>query len=839
MSEQATTLKKFQKDAVNSAVNVLEKCLDLISQSRGMPLEEQNRRTAISNYGNVLFEAPTGVGKTLMAGTTVESLSVKQNKVIWFWFAPFSGVVNQTIRTIQAEHKGLRPKEPKTGRFAGDLRSGDVFVTTWSSLAVSSKDSRVARQSDESRLSIDSLIEYAKASDFSIGVVIDEAHHSFRGQSQAYKFYRDIISPEVTILVTATPRDRDIEKFKLENKIENLNRISVSRKEGVEAKLLKRGVKIGVFKTQEGFENFVDMQLTALRYGIASHRRVKQQLSDSGISMTPLLLVQADSSANSIDRIQDWLKNEGFTSTQVRTHTSDEPDPHLMAIAADEKVEVLIFKMAVAMGFDAPRAQTLVSMRNTVDPDFGVQIVGRIMRVHKTIQRSENVPLPLQYGYVFISNREGQRGLSEAATRINGIRTELADVTDNVTVVEIGGQGLSVQTTKNGQATFFPSSDDVNIQSEDDLQDATNTSYVTPQQPDLLGDSIDQTLGHMGMLGGGFKPTHNPVDKNGKTTDYSGPEFNEYYLRSNADIPSSFFKAVTKADDESKIIADVISYLDLPSIYHLSLRENVNINVTTTEIFEGIVEDPERFQVQLSDRNLAKTAQYSLNLADRDGYIDPRKLKRALEEQLQLIYKKNDVANNDDRMVVRKGVNRLLALYPERFKRAVKEAVNRNTVAVEADPLPEKIKIDFALVPSRLNIYGVYPSDLNKWEKKFAERLDDDATGTVKWWHRNPVHKPSSVFIPVPGFNNYYPDFIVGVYDRQIGDGIILVETKNFYNDDLSIAKTQVVHPIYDRPMMLYRKDKRDWYTVEYDREKTKNILDKIFETELLSTYPN
>lgn len=839
MSHHGTVLKSFQTDAVNSAVNVLENCLDLIRQSRGTPLEDQNRRTAMSNYGNVLFEAPTGVGKTLMAGTTVEKLSVKQNKIIWFWFAPFSGVIDQTIRVIQAEHKGLRPKEPKTGRFAGDLRSGDVFVTTWSSLAVSNKESRVARQSDESKLSIDALIEYAKASDFSIGVVIDEAHHSFRGQSQAYKFYRDVLSPDVTILVTATPRDKDITRFELENDIKNLNRISVSRKEGVDAKLLKRGVKVGVFKTQEGFENFVDMQLTALRYGIASHRRVKQQLEDAGINMTPLLLVQADSSANSIERIQDWLKNEGFTSAQVRTHTSDEPDPHLMAIAADEEVEVLIFKMAVAMGFDAPRAQTLVSMRNTVDPDFGVQIVGRIMRVHRAVQGTENVPLPLQYGYVFISNRDGQRGLAEAATRINSIRTELADVAENVTVVEIGGLGLSVQTTDSGQTTFFPTSEDLDVQDADGLQEAASAPFEVPQQPDLLGDAIDQTLGHMGMAGDDFKPTHAPLNEDGKPAQFSGLEYNEYYLRTDLDFPRRFFKAVTKPDDEDKIIADVISYLDLSSIYHLSLRENVDVNVTTTEIFDGVVEDPERFQVQLSDANLAKTAQYSLSFADRDGYIDPRKFKRAVEEALQAEYRKNGISDSDDRTAVRKGVNRLLALYPERFKRAVKGAVNRNTIAQEAGPLPEKVESDFALVASRLNIYGVYPNDLNNWEMKFAERLDEDGTGTVKWWHRNPVHKASSVFIPVPGFDNYYPDFIVGVHDRAIGAGIILVETKNFYNDDLSIAKTQVMHPTYDRPMMLYRKDNRDWHTVEYDKEKAKNILDRIFETQMLKAYPN
>jgi type III restriction enzyme len=55
-------------------------------------------------------------------------------------------------------------------------------------------------------------------------------------------------------------------------------------------------------------------------------------------------------------------------------------------VAIDEQKEVLIFKVAVALGFDAPRAFTLVSMRGAKDTDFGIQVVGRILRVHSRLQ---------------------------------------------------------------------------------------------------------------------------------------------------------------------------------------------------------------------------------------------------------------------------------------------------------------------------------------------------------------------------------------------------------------------------------------------------------------------
>ena len=67
MMAHKTPLKPFQKKAVDHAYSILSKCMDLIV--KGTANNRQNRLTAVSNYGHVLFEAPTGIGKTLMVGT--------------------------------------------------------------------------------------------------------------------------------------------------------------------------------------------------------------------------------------------------------------------------------------------------------------------------------------------------------------------------------------------------------------------------------------------------------------------------------------------------------------------------------------------------------------------------------------------------------------------------------------------------------------------------------------------------------------------------------------------------------------------------------------------------
>src|SRR5690606_13142338 len=206
------------------------------------------------------------------------------------------------------------------------------------------------------------------------------------------------------------------------------HRIGISRLQAVEAGLLKQGVKVAVFRAPEDVAQLVDFRRTALRAGVDTHRRIKRLLADAGIPVVPLLLVQVDSSEGSVAEAQAILRELGFADEQVRTHTADEPDPHLLALAADETVEVLIFKMAVGLGFDCPRAYTLVSPRSSRDPDFGVQVVGRIMRVDRRMQGLRDVPEPLRYGYVILSDRDAQTGLLSAAERINAIRSELAQV---------------------------------------------------------------------------------------------------------------------------------------------------------------------------------------------------------------------------------------------------------------------------------------------------------------------------------------------------------------------------------------------------------------------------
>jgi hypothetical protein len=107
----------------------------------------------------------------------------------------------------------------------------------------------------------------------------------------------------------------------------------------------------------------------------------------------------------------------------------------------------------------------------------------------------------------------------------------------------------------------------------------------------------------------------------------------------------------------------------------------------------------------------------------------------------------------------------------------------------------------------------------------------------VRWWHRNPVRKPHSITLPVPGHGFFYPDLAVGIEGRDTPGGVALVEIKHQINDPEgnAAAKSRAKHPDYGPVLMLYYVENGgSWMTVNYDRASNTNVLDRVFRIELL-----
>jgi hypothetical protein len=433
---QLATLARFQQsasDALAGSIRVVAEHIRRDPIYRGRIARE---------IGVMLLESPTGSGKTLTLGRTLEAVRGRlPERTVWFWFAPYAGLVSQTREALAAQCPRLRLRDLAADRDVVASRDGDVFVQTWASVAKTNKGSLRVRRASEAALSLDEMLAALRADGVHVGVVIDEAHLNFGVAAKAAAaFYLDTLRPDFTLLATATPNDEKLVEFERAAGVTVETRVTVERGDVVAAALNKRGLKLGVLRFREADAQLVEPEQAALAAGWDQHGRVKARLSERGITVVPLLLVQVEDrpagGQDPVERVRGKLVEIGVPAAVIKVHTSGQPDPDFHTFAYDPAVEVLVFKVAVATGFDAPRAWTLVSVRPNRGKAFGLQIVGRIMRVHPAVRPIHGQDDLLDRGYVFLADAELQAGLNAAAAEMKAVRSSIEAVADELTVQE-------------------------------------------------------------------------------------------------------------------------------------------------------------------------------------------------------------------------------------------------------------------------------------------------------------------------------------------------------------------------------------------------------------------
>lgn len=825
--------KRYQHEAV---VNALEIFRHAESQLRHA-LDDSSRAAVTAFNGCLLLEAPTGSGKTLMAGMIAETFAAPDRdsnaQIVWFWFTPFAGLVEQARGAIKSTFVGLRVRDLQGDRKTRGTKSGDVYVTTWASVAASNAATRKVRSGGEFVLSLDDLIAELRADGFRIGAVVDEAHHGFATAKEAVRFYRESLKPDFTLMITATPDDADVEKFKKAAGIAHLHRIRVSRKEAVDAGLIKDGIKSIAYLAADDQKELVDFAATALADGWGMHNAIKQGLHTAGIGLVPLMLVQVANSNKAVEEARMRLASMSVPESKIAWYTADDPNDDLLSVAIDERKEVLIFKVAVALGFDAPRAFTLVSMRGAKDTDFGIQVVGRILRVHSRLQGptlENKLPELLRCGYVFLADAANQTGLVHAGEKINAIQTELSQVCPFTMVVKVAGTD-EIQVSHNGQSQLL------SVPYTRDAWPAPASSANTAAEgvPFASDSPAWQQTGILTNLvltpsPSSFAPisAHSPAEPP-LAPVLSGNR--RFFIRAGVPRVYRSEQSPLSTDDLLTCIAANIAIDD--KAFSAGFRQSVKVTRQTVNLFDGD-EEMQTVNARLSDAEIARRAQSVLFDADN---LDPRDLHDALLARLENEYSHRGVETDENGVEL--ALNRIMVAYPHLIRNAARTCSAKFKETFDATPLPEFLELPTGVKKSRLNAYGVMPQDLNGPEQAFAQLLDADTSGTVEYWFRNEPRKPWSIGIVMPSGDRYFPDFAIKVAGRTAGGGLMLVETKgnHILNGDHTVDKVLAEHKLYGVPLMLVQDDTGRFMTVKYFANTGRNEQDQIFRVENLTGY--
>lgn len=807
------------------------------------------RQEVARRVGATLLQAPTGSGKTLMLGRALEAIRGKTGApCVWFWFAPYSGLVAQTRAALAEQCPSLRLRELGRDRSAPLTRDGDVFVQTWALVATNRKEARKVRSRTEAAPALDDMLEDLRDRGVRIGVVIDEAHLNFGTSAQAAAaFYLNVLRPDFTLLATATPNDDRLEDFERQAGVAVENRILVSREQVVTAGLNKLGLQLGVVRIADADLRTLDPEQATLAVAWRRHGQIKARLAERGLAVTPLMLVQVEDQAaggrDPLERVRDKLLANSVPASAIRSHTSGEPDPDFHTLAYDPACEVLIFKVAVATGFDAPRAWTLVSVRPSRGTTFGLQVVGRIMRVHPLVRPLHGSDPLLDRGYVFLSDPELQAGLDAAAAELKAVRSSVESIADELQVLEftdaphprLGERRVGLpeppppprdDAERQGRLGALIASGEVDAS----LRDAAPVE----QDQAIVRGEWRRSVDALPLFGDALPLASAPGAPIGPRAGLRALP-----LRTDRGVPPALLSEQLPPLEllDAQVVQDAARMLfgQARTPFDYLMVTLGRASVSLRDLF--LEERGEEFiNVRMSDAQIAEQAQASFEF---NAAVNPRTLKQAIVAQFARVAESRGTEITDPQPL-RRALELFALNHPDAIPTALREAQAAYLRIAPADPIPPLwVGEGEALTSAERGAYDVFPPNMNNEERAFAELLDRDASGRVKWWLRLQENASWAPTLLLPTGRRFFPDFAVGVLGRGTPDSIALVETKDDgvtgrLHSEANRDKIRAQHREYRRVTWTYRRSDGRWIEAGYDNALEQIVPLRPFTTDAL-----
>lgn len=351
----------------------------------------------------VIFKAPTGSGKTIMTAEFLKQLiDDKEIKtpLSFIWTAPRK-LHTQSKEKLEKYYEDTRALECSNFEDLTDKQIGEneILFLNWES--INKKDKNTIVKENEKEFYLGKIVENTKEEGREIVLIIDESHH--HATSDISQDLISDIAPRLTIEVSATPVIQDpdeivavpLEDVKIEGMIKKSVILNPNFKNVLSGDSLKTTLADGT-------------DAMVLEEGIKKRAEIAKAYKEAGIDINPLLLIQLpDRKTQAEDQVKNdvvrILKDKyGMTTENGRLaiYLSEEKENLENIAKNNHETEVLIFKQAIALGWDCPRAQVLVLFRDWKSLTFSVQTVGRIMRMPEPDTGHYKQEI-LNHGFVF------------------------------------------------------------------------------------------------------------------------------------------------------------------------------------------------------------------------------------------------------------------------------------------------------------------------------------------------------------------------------------------------------------------------------------------------------
>lgn len=312
----------------------------------------------------ILLKSCTGSGKTIILTRFMAQWAAAAPDCVFVWLTPGKGELERQSKAKMDRYVPGSHTKLLADVLAAGFAAGDACFINWEKL--NKKGSNALREGEQANL-LDRVAQ-ARAAGLRFVVLVDESHQNDTVKSA------DILrcfAPEKIIRCSATPRRSARAKC-----------IEVPEAAVIAEGLIKKRLIIN-----EGFADSVQAE-SQLDYLLGQAEAKREQLARAyqaaGAAVHPLVIVQLPNKSDAmLHRIEEWYGARGVRCDNGRLAVwlADRHEGLAGIEKNDAPQQAVIIKQAVATGWDCPRAQILVKLRDNMNETFEIQTIGRIRRM--------------------------------------------------------------------------------------------------------------------------------------------------------------------------------------------------------------------------------------------------------------------------------------------------------------------------------------------------------------------------------------------------------------------------------------------------------------------------
>lgn len=346
----------------------------------------------LKNNKNLLVKAVTGAGKTVIATEYIRRVCNAYENICFVWLSlGTGGLHSQSYDSLKNNlPTNIKVKDLSEVLNQKELQDKDVLVVNWEKLNMKDKQTReytnVAMRKDNPN-NFPNLLNNTHLSNRKVILLIDESHHT--AHSDTSQEIKELINPVLTIEITATPS----------NSADYTQIIEIETGDVIKEGVIKKSIKINSKFTDSVVGNVIKTMIVS---GLEKRIELKNYYQIVGTKINPLCLIQLPSADDvTKDLVFKILEEEGYTTQngKVAVWLDGQTENKQDIEKIDNEVEILVFKQAIAIGWDCPRSQVLVKLRDTKSATLDIQTLGRILRMP---ERKHYQIEDLNHAYVYI-----------------------------------------------------------------------------------------------------------------------------------------------------------------------------------------------------------------------------------------------------------------------------------------------------------------------------------------------------------------------------------------------------------------------------------------------------